>query len=413
MISKPRFLAGAVFATAATALMALAPGYAQTTPPAPPAAPAAPAAAPALPPPSPIEQAFEKAATDVLTNAKVPGGARIDLLIDPLVDGNTGAQSSSTRRIEAQLRQLVAAKFSDKFQVQPFTTENVARSPFVFIGTFTPIHATAQAVGPRDAFRICFAIVDLKAGQIVSKGFARATTQGVNPVPTSAFADSPIWVKDPSVDGYVRTCQGTKAGDPINAAYLERISVASVISDAIKAYDERRYKDALDLYTKARAMPGGDQLRVFNGLYLSSAKLNRKADTDKALGELVDFGIKNERLGVMMLFVPSTTQFVPGSISQSYPAWLKAIADKAASRNVCLELVGHASQTGTEAFNDRLSAQRAEAVRDRIARVSPAVAKSVKSSGKGWRENIVGTGRDDATDALDRRVEFKVAKCAA
>jgi hypothetical protein len=25
---------------------------------------------------------------------------------------------------------------------------------------------------------------------------------------------------------------------------------------------------------------------------------------------------------------------------------------------------------------------------------------------------IVGTGRDDASDALDRRVEFKVAKCA-
>jgi hypothetical protein len=25
---------------------------------------------------------------------------------------------------------------------------------------------------------------------------------------------------------------------------------------------------------------------------------------------------------------------------------------------------------------------------------------------------IVGTGRDDASDALDRRVEFKVAKCS-
>jgi len=26
---------------------------------------------------------------------------------------------------------------------------------------------------------------------------------------------------------------------------------------------------------------------------------------------------------------------------------------------------------------------------------------------------IVGTGRDDASDALDRRVEFKVVKCSA
>ncbi|HMS80844.1 MAG TPA: hypothetical protein PKC20_15190 [Burkholderiaceae bacterium] len=40
-----------------------------------------------------------------------------------------------------------------------------------------------------------------------------------------------MWAKDPSVDGYVRTCQGTKAGDPINPVYLERIQTAAVISD--------------------------------------------------------------------------------------------------------------------------------------------------------------------------------------
>jgi hypothetical protein len=31
----------------------------------------------------------------------------------------------------------------------------------------------------------------------------------------------------------------------------------------------------------------------------------------------------------------------------------------------------------------------------------------------GFRENIVGTGADDASDALDRRVEFKVVACEA
>jgi outer membrane protein OmpA-like peptidoglycan-associated protein len=35
------------------------------------------------------------------------------------------------------------------------------------------------------------------------------------------------------------------------------------------------------------------------------------------------------------------------------------------------------------------------------------------ATGKGSREMIVGTGRDDPSDALDRRVEFKVAKCSA
>jgi hypothetical protein len=33
------------------------------------------------------------------------------------------------------------------------------------------------------------------------------------------------------------------------------------------------------------------------------------------------------------------------------------------------------------------------------------------SAGKGSREMIVGTGKDDASDALDRR-EFRTAKCS-
>jgi hypothetical protein len=30
----------------------------------------------------------------------------------------------------------------------------------------------------------------------------------------------------------------------------------------------------------------------------------------------------------------------------------------------------------------------------------------------GFRENLVGTGTDDARDALDRRVEFKISECS-
>ncbi len=33
------------------------------------------------------------------------------------------------------------------------------------------------------------------------------------------------------------------------------------------------------------------------------------------------------------------------------------------------------------------------------------------ATGRGYRDNLVGTGRDDASDALDRRVEFKVIGC--
>ena len=34
-----------------------------------------------------------------------------------------------------------------------------------------------------------------------------------------------------------------------------------------------------------------------------------------------------------------------------------------------------------------------------------------RASGVGWRENLIGTGTDDVTDALDRRVEFRIVSC--
>jgi outer membrane protein OmpA-like peptidoglycan-associated protein len=396
----------ALLACVLVALTTVAPAHAQT------GRGADPATGTRLPAPMPIGRAFEKAALDVLQSVKVPAGTRADLVIDPLIDGNTGAQSSSTRRMEDQLRGLIAQRFADKFQVLPFTPESLAKKPLLFIGTFTPVHARPAATGPRDAFRIWFTILDLQAGLIGGKGFARATSTGVDPVPTPAFAESPVWTRDEATESYVETCQvGTKVGDPINPAYLQRVDVAAVISLAIQAYDEGRYQEALDLYTQARSLPGGDQLRVHNGLYLSNLKLGRNAEAEAALRDLVEFGLRSRSLGVKMLFVPNTTQFVPGSLSASYPQWIRAIADHSAGKSLCLELVGHASRSGSEGYNDRLSARRAEAVREQLARAAPPLASKLKASGKGWRETIVGTGRDDATDALDRRVEFKVVGC--
>jgi hypothetical protein len=35
----------------------------------------------------------------------------------------------------------------------------------------------------------------------------------------------------------------------------------------------------------------------------------------------------------------------------------------------------------------------------------------LKATGVGSRETLIGTGRDDASDAIDRRVDFNVSDC--
>jgi len=76
-------------------------------------------------------------------------------------------------------------------------------------------------------------------------------------------------------------------------------------------------------------------------------------------------------------------------------------------------VTGHTSRTGSESVNERLSLQRAVSVKTRLVGEAPPLSKKLRESGMGFRENIVGTGADDASDALDRRVEFKVVGCEA
>ena len=100
-------------------------------------------------------------------------------------------------------------------------------------------------------------------------------------------------------------------------------------------------------------------------------------------------------------------------MTDPYPVWLKAIASRASSGSSCLEVTGHTSATGPEPLNERLSLLLAEYVKAQLEASAQALAlaKRTIAAGMGSRQTMVGSGRDNASDALDRRVEFKVIGC--
>jgi outer membrane protein OmpA-like peptidoglycan-associated protein len=366
----------------------------------------------------PFDDAVTFAATALFNNAKVDPavtgrslGARLPLVIDPLVDGNSGSQTQATETVGARVTSLVKERFP-QYEQMAFTTANLARAPLLFIGTFTAVNMDGSNKPGRDWHRVCLALVDLRTGKIVSKGFGRAALQGVDMTPTAFFLDSPAWAPDPSVQGYVRTCQGTKAGDPINPAYYDRIMAAAMINDAIQAYTKGSYEEALDLYKAVARQPGGDQLRVYNGMYLAAARLGRKDEAVQAFARIVDFGLTQNQLGVKFLFRPGSALFLPDpQISGPYPMWLAQLSQRASQRTACLEVTGHTSRTGAEPINERLSLMRAQYIKQRLESTVPTLGQRTSVRGVGSRENISGLGTDDTRDALDRRVEFKVKDC--
>ena len=374
----------------------------------------APAAAPAAPvaPPAPFETALLNAATALFSKAMLPpGDEKIELVIDPLIDGVSGAQSTASHLMEKRLAELAQKSFP-RFKVQPFDTATLDRAPVVLVGTFTAINNAGDANGTRDAYRICLALADLRSKTIISKGFAKALPEGVDATPTPSFADNPVWAEDASTAAYIKTCQGTKAGDPLNPLYIERIGTASLISDGITEYDNKRYREALAFYRTAMRMTGGDQLRVHNGIYLANWKLSRRDDATQSFGNLVSFGLKANKLAVRLLFQPGSTQFFGDQqVTSPYPMWIEQIASRAADGSTCLEIVGHTSATGPAQLNERLSVLRAQTIKSTLEQSDQRLVGKLIATGVGPRETLIGTGKDDASDALDRRVEFKVQKC--
>lgn len=383
-------------------------------PPAPPPAPApvAVVAPPPAPPPLvplPFDTAIVNAATALFKNAGVDSSRVV--VIDPLIDGVNGQQTVASRYIETRLRDVARDQFP-KLDIRPFSSANVAQGPMVLVGTFTGITLENKTVGKPEAYRICLALADLSTNKIVSKGVARATLDGVNITPTPYFSDTPVWVKDEAVDAYIKTCQGTKVGDTIDPIYRERIGTATLVSDAIVAYEQHKFKLALDLYARAVREKTGDQLRVHSGLYLANWKLGKRNDAEKAFGKIVDHGLANNKLAVKLLFQPGKVEFWGDpKISGPYSIWLRQIASRVAKTQSCIAVVGHTSRSGSEPVNDRLSLARAQMIKWRLETAAPDLVSRTRATGMGFRENVVGSGADDLTDLQDRRVEFKFVPC--
>lgn len=365
--------------------------------------------------PAPIkfQDAIARAGQQLFAQAhsRVGNDQRV-LVIDPLIDANTGAQTISTVKMGEQLESIAKSR-NAHWSVRPLTRAALAQKPLLLIGTLTPVNVERSIDTPPDAFRVWLTLIDLRTGQVVAKQLDRATVDSVNPEPLPYYRDSPTWHKDKTVLGYINSCQiNTKIGDPADPDYLARLPGAAVVNEATLAYDDGKVPLANKLYKEAEPLADPGDLRVLNGLYITSWQLGKHDAARDAFGKLVDSGLELKRLPVKLLFVPGKTSFNQiGDLPQQYQMWITSIAHEAGKADGCVRIVGHTSRTGSARLNEILSRQRAETVQRMLERDNRALAARLSAVGVGSREALVGLGTDDARDALDRRVEFRVVDC--
>jgi len=345
--------------------------------------------------------------TGMLGDQKKEEPPRGIIAVDPAIDGVTGQQTVASRSLDSRLLQRAAEKFT-QFDVVPVSSTSITKAQYLLAGTFTPLDAASATRGP---FRINLSLTDIKTGLVVAQSVARVRGDGVDTTPTAFYRDSPALTKDRVVEGQIRTAQAP-TGASADEVYLSRIPINALIAEAAKLYEAGNYQESLRYYESAASRPEGQQMRVFNGLYLVNTQLGRTDDAEKAFAKIVALGLATNSLSVKFLYRPGSLEFLADpKISGQYTMWVRLIAREGAASGVCLTIVGHTSRTGTEQFNERLSLQRATGMQRRIEAQAPETVGKLQAVGMGYRENIVGSGTDDLRDALDRRVEFKVRSC--
>ena len=364
----------------------------------------------------PFDEAVASLATSLFGRAEMDQSARRTLVVDPLIDRATGNQSAATRAMEAGMLGVARERFP-QWEPRPFTAAEVERKPLLLVGSITSVDA-AGVIPPRtgrgepSTYRIWAVLADLETGKVVAHETAWVRPEGVNVTPTRFFQDSPAWAADPHKAAYIRTC-ALDPGAAVDPVYMRGLTAATYAATAVKAYESGRYREALNSYEAARRLPSGDdELRVLNGLYLTNAALGRTRPAEQAFAQLVDAGLSRGKLSVKFVFRPASTRFWPDrTVSGSYPMWLRQIAQRTAEQPNCLRVVGHTSPTGSVAANDTLSERRAQTVRAQLIRRATPLSERTAAVGRGSQDVLVGNGRDDATDVLDRRVEFEPHSC--
>ena len=338
--------------------------------------------------------------------------ARHGLVIDPSLEARTGQQTVMTLRVDELIRARIVSG-APEFELLNFGDAALPKAQYLLTSSATRIDAALGASIASVRWKINLALVDLRSSTVLAQSSATASNEGVDTTPTAFYRDSPVLVHDGAIKGYVRTSE-TAAGQPADRVYIAGVGTAAKLQEATDAYNKAQYADALKQYQVAQSMAAGKQVRTYDGIYLSSTRLDRPIDAEAAFGKLVAAGVADKSLSVKLLFNPGSTTFWPDpQISGPYPMWLRQVASVAATSAICMDLVGHTSLTGSAAFNDKLSLQRAGYVKDRLESETPVLRGRLTAHGKGSAEPLVGTGTDDVRDALDRRVEFKIIDCPA
>lgn len=352
-----------------------------------------------------VTNAVAKISDQPLTAAEnVP----VSFMTDVIMNADTGEEIELNNQIN-EIIKLTATNSFPNFSVVEINSGNINKADYVVIGVIKQETYNNQTIKLPHLF---LSAVDVKSSQVMAHSEVWISNQDMKLQPTPLYSDSPMFIKDPRAEKVIATARAA-SGSVVDKNYSSTMETNGLLTEASTAYNSGNYPAAADLFGKAARRDDGQVMKTYAGLYQAYLKLGQLTEAEEAFARLAGIGIKNGTLSVKFLFEVGETSFFgqPEEIAE-YAIWLRQIAKKIAEAQACVEISGHASRSGSADFNKRLSDKRAHTIQRRLLDVAPVIAHKTVAIGRGFEQNIVGSGTDDFRDSIDRRVEFKVLDCS-
>ncbi len=322
------------------------------------------------------------------------------IVIDPFIN----VESGYPVKINTRIKEIISAEIKKRFHVTgEMEPDNLEISEYVLNGMISIEEKQANI------YKINAAVFEKASGKVLASSSIRISRFDTTPM--DIYKDSPVYLKG---KGYNRHRESVKKGpgEAVDKEYQNKLTIKSMLVKGDLLYEQREFKKSLSYYNQAAGSQAEQPMEVLNGQYTNLAKQGQWDSAEEIYGRLAKISVnETNEITSKITFNPNSTKPVESKMAQ-YNIYMKQIANLISSSPECtVQIIGHCSKTGNSAYNEKLSLQRAMWIQKKMASYVPGVMNKSKTIGRGFRENIVGTGRDDVTDEIDRRVEFKFSHC--
>ena len=360
-----------------------------------------------------FEAAVDQMTRELLANVAADatslfGQRSANVVIDPFVDRNSGEVPRASRDIE-QIMIQSGKRYHPAFKLDRLSPATLKSADYLIRGTIYPDSSQQAGKSDPDRYRLRATVRNLRKVRDIGTSVAWMVAPDLDYSPTPAYRDNPLYMGRGVIASRMASSPAGKA-HRLDIGDVDGLRLRALLAEAESLYDKGSYEQALSRFETALQSDGGRTLRAYAGRYMCNRKLGRRAESASAFRQLVAFSIEtHEMLMVKFLFGVNSAEFRPGDgRKREYDLWIREIGAYFQESDHCIRIVGHSSRTGAEAWNRELSLNRAKTIQAMLKQTFPAADHRSRAVGRGFSENIVGTGTDDERDALDRRVEIEL-----